>query len=146
MRAGTSARSMAYLPAYMVSSRGEKHSQAAPAKLESLYDADDPNPTLVRRRRRRPRADPQARPAHARADLRDDRPDDRRPGPLQVREPAAHGRVQIPRRLQRALATCAGSEAPWRRRIFLRQPCAGRRPREPDARDPIDDRDAEERA
>ena len=53
----------------------------------------------------------------------------RRAGVLQVREPAAHGRVQVPRRLQRAFACSMPSARARRGRVLLGQPCAGRRAR-----------------
>ena len=49
----------------------------------------------------------------------------RREGVLQVREPPAHGRVQVPRRLQRAVAARGRAREARRDRVLLGQPRAG---------------------
>jgi hypothetical protein len=68
------------------------------------------------------------------------------PGVLQVRELPAHGRLQVPRRLQRAGALHARAAPRRRDRLFLGQPCAGHRAVGAAAGHALGDRDAAGRA
>ena len=65
---------------------------------------------------------------------------------LQVREPAARRRLQVPRRLQRAVAPRRRPAPPRRRHLLLRQPRAGDRARRTAARHPARHRHAVGRA
>ena len=65
---------------------------------------------------------------------------------LQVREPPARRRVQVPRRLQRAVALRRAPAARRRRRLLVGQPRAGHRARGEAARHAGDDRHAARRA
>ena len=106
----------------------------------------DADPADLRRRRRCRRTPRGPCPPHAGADLAHGRRRVRRPGLLQVRELPAHGRLQVPRRLQRAVALRPAPARGRRRRVLVRQPCAGDRAVGAPARHAGDDRDAARRA
>jgi hypothetical protein len=87
-------------------------------------DADPPH---LRRCRGGCRANQGSCASHTRDDLPHREPRDWRRGVLQMRESAAYGRIQIPRRFQCTIEA-AGRAAPRRRcDVLLGKPCPGRR-------------------
>ncbi|KAF1858517.1 hypothetical protein Lal_00015034 [Lupinus albus] len=83
---------------------------------------------------------------HPGADVADRRRRVRRTGLFQVREHAAHGRVQVPRRLQRAVEIHARAASRRRRRVLVGEPRSGHRTVRAAARHSRHDRDAAGRA
>ena len=96
----------------------------------------------LRRRRERRSPDCRSRPSHAGRDIPHGERPDRRRAVLQVREPAARRRLQVPRRLQRPVPPAGRRAAPRRRDLFVRKPRPGDRAGRPAARHPAGHRHA----